>query len=141
MAQNDLVVPILANNSLFSTMWKLDWLSTDVYGLSSQVSGRVWLWSTKGTCWQALTRPERPRYGFCVALNPNIAAFTARTEMTVNFFPGPTFSLSEMLSSPDVRGDMLGVTGACVVGEWWLQTRQTDSWPSPPGGTDHYLLN
>ena len=103
MAQNDLVVPILANNSLFSTMWKLDRLGTDAYGLSSQVSGRVWLWSTKGTCWQALARPERPRYGFCVALNPNIAAFTARTEMTVNFFPGPTFSLSEMLSSPDVE--------------------------------------
>ena len=106
MAQNDLVMPILANNSLFSTMWKLDWLSTDVYGLSNEVSGRVWLWSTKGTCRQALTGPERPRYGFYVAPNPNIAAFTARTrrtEMTVNFFPGPTFSLSEMLSSPDVR--------------------------------------
>ena len=27
------------------------------------------------------------------------------------------FSASETPSSPDVRGDMLGVTGACVVGE------------------------
>ena len=117
MAQNDLVVPILANNSLFSTMWKLDRLSTDAYGLPSQVSGRVWLWPTKGTDWQALTGFVRARYGLCTSLNPNITAFTVRTEMTVIFFSGPTFSLSEMLSSPDVRGDMLGVTGACVVGE------------------------
>ena len=60
---------------------------------------------------------ERPRSAFYTPLILNAAGFTAHPEMTMIFFPRRLFSASETPSSPDVRGDMLGVTGACMVGE------------------------
>ena len=116
MVQSGLIVLILANNSLFSTMWKLDRLGTDVYSLSGQVSGRVWLWPTKGTYWPALVGLEGPRGGLFTALNMKHTSLTARPGMTVIFFPEPTFSPPETLSSPDVRGAMLGAAGTYMVG-------------------------
>ena len=110
MAQNDLVVPILANNSLFSTKCKLARFTTEPYGQPNQVSGRVWLRVVTGTCRHALIELERAGSGFYTVRHLQYTRFTAPAKLVMVSVPETRFWVRMTRLSPHVRAAMLGLT-------------------------------